>query len=240
MGNMTTRRSRPGRPRHVPDSGTTSPRDQILDAASRLFVSQGFAATSTREIADMVGIRQASLYYHFAGKDEILGELLRRSVRPTTDKVEKILDQVPPLDYETALYLLVLVDVRTLADVPHNVGMLYQLPDVAKCEVYDEFRNEHAELAGHYAHLAGEIASKTVRSTVSRKQLGDLLIQQVEGVINMRTEDPSRRIPCREAWAIAATCLRICDVPQEKIDAAAPIAIELLPQFIDEKVVEPA
>ncbi|MGH3349438.1 MAG: TetR/AcrR family transcriptional regulator [Nocardioides sp.] len=237
---MTTRRSRPGRPRHVPDSGTTSPRDQILDAASRLFVSQGFAATSTREIADMVGIRQASLYYHFAGKDEILAELLRRSVRPTTDKVEKILAQVPPLDYETALYLLVLVDVRTLADVPHNVGMLYQLPDVAKCEIYDEFRTEHEELAGHYARLAGEVTSKTVRSAISYKQLGDLLIQMVEGVINMRTENPSRRIPCAEAWAIAASALRICGVDQEKIEAAAPIAIELLPQFMEEKVVEPA
>ncbi|TQL69004.1 TetR family transcriptional regulator [Nocardioides albertanoniae] len=237
---MTTRRSRPGRPRHVPDSSTTSPRDQILDAASRLFVSQGFAATSTREIADMVGIRQASLYYHFAGKDEILAELLRRSVRPTTDKVHEILAQVPPLDYETALYLLVLVDVRTLADVPHNVGMLYQLPDVAKCEVYDEFRTEHDELSEHYARLAGEVASKTVRSAISFKQLGDLLIQMVEAVINMRTENPNRRIPCSEAWAIAASCLRICGVDQAKIEAAAPIAIDLLPRFMEDKVAEPA
>ena len=83
-------------------------------------------------------------------------------------------------------------------------------------------------------------ASKAVRSTVGRKQLGDLLIRQVEGVINMRTEEPGRRIPCREAWAIAAACLRICDVPQEKIDAAAPIAIDMLPQFIAEKVAEHA
>ena len=188
----------------------------------------------------MVGIRQASLYYHFAGKDEILAELLRRSVRPTTDKVEKILAQVPPLDYETALYLLVLVDVRTLADVPHNVGMLYQLPDVAKCDIYDEFRSEHDELSGHYARLAGEVVSKTVRSAISHKQLGDLLIQMVEGVINMRTENPARKVPCSEAWAIAASALRICGVDQAKIDAAAPIAIDLLPQFMEDKVVEPA
>ena len=240
MAYMTTRRSRPGRPRHVPDSGTASPRDQILESAARLFVSQGFAATSTREIADHVGIRQASLYYHFAGKDEILVELLRKSVRPTTDKVENILGQVPPLDYETALYLLVLVDVRTLADVPHNVGMLYQLPDVTKGEVYNEFRDEREQLAAHYADIASKVASETVLKTVPKKQLGDLLIQLVEGVINMRTEEPDRHIPCSEAWAIAASCLRVCGVSQDRIDAASPVAIDMLQEFLEDKVAQPA
>ena len=60
-----------------------APRAQILDAAAELFVRQGLAATTTRQIADRVGIRQASLYYHFAGKDEILLELLTQSVRPS-------------------------------------------------------------------------------------------------------------------------------------------------------------
>ncbi|MEU0314521.1 helix-turn-helix domain-containing protein [Nocardioides sp. NPDC006273] len=237
---MTTRRSRPGRPRHVPDSGTASPRDQILEAAAKLFVSQGFAATSTREIADQVGIRQASLYYHFAGKDEILVELLRTTVRPTTDKVEKILNQVPPLNVETALYLLVLVDVRTLADVPHNVGMLYLLPDVTKEEVYVDFREEHDKLVEAYADLASRVATETVLSTIGLKQLGNMLIQQVEGVINMRTEDPVRRISCPEAWAIAATCLRICGVSEAKIIAANDVAVDMLDDFREDKVREVA
>ncbi|WP_366816600.1 helix-turn-helix domain-containing protein [Nocardioides sp.] len=237
---MTTRRSRPGRPRHVPDSGTASPREQILEAAAKLFVSQGFAATSTREIADHVGIRQASLYYHFAGKDEILVELLRTTVRPTTDKVEKILNQVPPLNVETALYLLVLVDVRTLADVPHNVGMLYLLPDVTKEEVYVDFREEHDKLVEAYADLASRVATETVLSTIGLKQLGNMLIQQVEGVINMRTEDPVRRISCPEAWAIASSCLRICGVSEDKIIAANEVAVDMLDDFREDKVLEVA
>ncbi|MBC7274990.1 MAG: TetR/AcrR family transcriptional regulator [Nocardioides sp.] len=240
MAYMTTRRSRPGRPRHVPDSGTASPREQILEAAAKLFVSQGFAATSTREIADHVGIRQASLYYHFAGKDEILVELLRTTVRPTTDKVEKILNQVPPLNVETALYLLVLVDVRTLADVPHNVGMLYLLPDVTKEEVYVDFREEHDKLVEAYADLASRVATETVLSTIGLKQLGNMLIQQVEGVINMRTEDPVRRISCPEAWAIASSCLRICGVSEDKIIAANEVAVDMLDDFREDKVLEVA
>ena len=47
-------------------------RDEILDAAAELFTTRGFTATSTRTVADAVGIRQASMYHHFATKDDIL------------------------------------------------------------------------------------------------------------------------------------------------------------------------
>lgn len=116
MSSAHDRRPRPGRPRHISGPNSSlSPRDQILDASARLFVHQGFAATSTREIAERVGIRQASIYYHFpSGKDEILGELLEKSVRPTVDKVAQIEGMCPPEAPETALYVLMLLDVRTL------------------------------------------------------------------------------------------------------------------------------
>lgn len=47
-------------------------REQIVTAAARIFAEQGYAAVGMREIADAVGIRGASLYHHFAAKEEIL------------------------------------------------------------------------------------------------------------------------------------------------------------------------
>src|ERR1700760_2672764 len=55
-------------------------RGEILDAAAELFTSLGYASTSTRRIADAVGVRQASLYHHFATKDDILDALLAGTV----------------------------------------------------------------------------------------------------------------------------------------------------------------
>ena len=49
----------------------------ILAAALDLFSVQGFEATSISQIADAVGIRKASLYSHFAGKQEILDMLVQ-------------------------------------------------------------------------------------------------------------------------------------------------------------------
>lgn len=51
------------------EEGSTA--DQILLAAGRLFASKGFHGTSTREIAAKVGIRQPSLFHHFASKAAI-------------------------------------------------------------------------------------------------------------------------------------------------------------------------
>lgn len=51
-------------------------KQEILDAALSLFSTQGFEATSVSEIANAVGLRKASLYSHFASKQEILEALM--------------------------------------------------------------------------------------------------------------------------------------------------------------------
>ena len=54
-----------------------STKQEILEAALDLFSTQGFEATSVSQIADAVGIRKASLYSHFASKQEILDALVQ-------------------------------------------------------------------------------------------------------------------------------------------------------------------
>lgn len=54
-------------------------REQILQEAQRLFVAEGIAQVTTRQIAQAVGISQPSLYAHFASRDAIAVELCRRA-----------------------------------------------------------------------------------------------------------------------------------------------------------------
>lgn len=53
----------------------------ILDTAARLLRSGGYHQTTLREIAEAVGIRKASLYYHFASKEEIVEDVVNDGVR---------------------------------------------------------------------------------------------------------------------------------------------------------------
>ena len=45
---------------------------EIVAAAKRLFASNGYDATTIQEIADEVGMLKGSLYYHIAGKEDLL------------------------------------------------------------------------------------------------------------------------------------------------------------------------
>lgn len=58
-----------------------STKQKILDAALDLFSTQGFDATSVSQIADEVGIRKASMYSHFASKQEILDSLIKEIIK---------------------------------------------------------------------------------------------------------------------------------------------------------------
>src|SRR4051794_18448302 len=49
-------------------------RTRMLEAARTAFVARGYAAVSTQETADEVGVTKASLYYHFRDKEALFGE----------------------------------------------------------------------------------------------------------------------------------------------------------------------
>jgi TetR/AcrR family transcriptional regulator len=58
----------------------SSTRDLLLDAAERLFASQGFTPTTIKQIGREAGVNSALLYYYFADKDQLYREVLQRFV----------------------------------------------------------------------------------------------------------------------------------------------------------------
>lgn len=207
------------------------PREEILDIAAGLFVDRGFAATSTRDIAEAVGIRQASIYYHFpSGKDEVLAELLQRSIRPTLDRIEKIeilgaeTDAAP----EVLLHLLAVLDVRTLANAPRNAGVLTRLPEVQCKTVFGPFGSARDELRAAYARLGAQVVAACPNGAMppDSNLLGVLLLQLVEVVIGMRAA--GHRINQTIEAIVAASCLRVCLADQGRIDGAAARAADLI------------
>ncbi|MEA3433368.1 MAG: TetR/AcrR family transcriptional regulator [Campylobacterota bacterium] len=59
-----------------PLSKGSKTKDKILKHALKLFSSKGYKATTVRDIAGAVGIKQSALYNHFKNKDEILETLI--------------------------------------------------------------------------------------------------------------------------------------------------------------------
>lgn len=57
-----------------------SPRGRVLRAAAYLFHEQGYARTTVRELALMVGIQSGSLFHHFKSKDAILCAVMEEAI----------------------------------------------------------------------------------------------------------------------------------------------------------------
>ena len=54
-------------------------KERIVDEALTLFASKGFRGTTVKDIADAVGIKDASLYKHFKSKKEILNTIVEEA-----------------------------------------------------------------------------------------------------------------------------------------------------------------
>ena len=50
-------------------------RPAVVRAATSLFAQKGIDATSMRDIADRAGVREAAIYRHFTGKDDLAREI---------------------------------------------------------------------------------------------------------------------------------------------------------------------
>ena len=74
-----------------------STREKILVASATLFTEQGYAGTSTRDIAEVVGITQPGLYRHFPAKVDIYIALAQEILLPWLDiaKQAQELEQPP-------------------------------------------------------------------------------------------------------------------------------------------------
>lgn len=63
-----------------PPKGTRGDtRRDLLEAALRLFAKQGYAATTVRQIADEIDIRDSAIYAHFNAKQDLLDALVEES-----------------------------------------------------------------------------------------------------------------------------------------------------------------
>jgi AcrR family transcriptional regulator len=78
-----------------PNAGTKGvPRadreEQILETATRLFGTLGFAATSVAAVAEPIGISKPMVYSYFGSKDRLYGACLRRAGEQLAVEMERI------------------------------------------------------------------------------------------------------------------------------------------------------
>jgi AcrR family transcriptional regulator len=107
-----------GRPRASDKKTSGDVRGDIVLAAGKLFRTKGFAGTSLREIGAEAGLRKASLYYYFEGKNDILASMIREVMDPPLAIVAKFKkNQASPA---AKLWAYLYFDSRQLCEAPFD------------------------------------------------------------------------------------------------------------------------
>ncbi|MEN4399394.1 TetR/AcrR family transcriptional regulator [Mycolicibacterium senegalense] len=190
-----------GRPRlEQPRRPGTTAREQILDAAAELFTTHGYASTPTRRIADAVGVRQASLYHHFATKDDILDALLTGTVDDALRLGAELLAGAGPATHR--LHALAVADALQLCASRWNLGALYLLPEL-RTDRFEPFRRRRAELREVYRKLSVAV----IAECSGPPHAADLPFRLVESVVNSRSDDVDGTP--EQPWVIGEGALRI-------------------------------
>lgn len=204
--------TRAGRPRlHAQRRPGTTARDEILDAAGELFTTQGYTGTSTRSIAETVGIRQASLYHYFKTKDDILCALLSQTVSPTLSFIPVLRTTRPPMSAAQQLHALAVFDGTQLLGGRWNLGALYLLPELRDARL-EPFSSDRERLRRHYLSLSMAITEHTGVDPAA----ADLPFRLVEALVSMWStpEGPQRDQLPRH---VADACVRVLGVPDPEV-----------------------
>ena len=84
-------------------------RHEILDAAQHLFYTQGYADTPVSAILEAVGVAKGTFYHYFKGKEDVLDQLVERSLAQVVPAAQEIADTPgrDPLDKLLGVFGLV-------------------------------------------------------------------------------------------------------------------------------------
>jgi AcrR family transcriptional regulator len=88
-----------GKRTNLLDGDVPDRREQILQAAQKLFADQGFRATNLNDVATQLGFRRQAVYHYFPSKEEILYELIDRAGQAVEASAKPTFDSdLPPVE----------------------------------------------------------------------------------------------------------------------------------------------
>ena len=147
-------------------------REQILDAALRLFSEKGFARTSVRDIAQVAGITDAAIYYHFASKRDLFEAIIdERGITQALDRLETAEITIGPREAIPSIATGALEFIYQNRDLLKVLMVEALAQDPVASEEYellvDRWKKAEARILRHYTEQ-GELRTEHVDELASQ------------------------------------------------------------------------
>jgi AcrR family transcriptional regulator len=162
----------------TPDVGEDR-REQIIDAAMRVFAQKGFTRATNRDVAHEAGITSGLIYYYFENKEALLQAVLEeRSPMKVVATIPAEMMELPP---ETFLPMIVL-RVLDIVENEQFVGLLrVMLPEVLHNPTVAPFMSRFIQriLGFLSSYLQRQMAKGTLRNDLNLDVTGQMLVGTV-------------------------------------------------------------
>ena len=179
------------RARLVRNSRVLRRADEIIDAAARVFAQRGYHGTTTQAIADVLSMRQASLYYYFPSKEAALELVCARGTDGFVEGAEAVMESTgTPLEKLTRLIAAHLAPIDTMPDyVRVFINERRYLPTASRHRIGRKSRR--IERFFENVILAG-IADGSIRPSADARLAMLAVLGMCNAVINWRESDRAR------------------------------------------------
>jgi TetR/AcrR family transcriptional regulator, cholesterol catabolism regulator len=179
------------RARLVRNSRVMRRESEIIDAAARVFAERGYHGTSTQAIADVLGMRQASLYYYFPSKEAALEIVCLRGTDGFVEAAEAVVEGPGmPLEKLTRLIAAHLAPIETRSDyIKVFINERRYLPAASRQRLRRKTRR--VERCFEHVILAG-ITDGSVRRDTDARLAMLAVLGMCNAVINWREADRAR------------------------------------------------
>jgi AcrR family transcriptional regulator len=111
---------------------------RILDAAEKLFGTNGFEGTSLRDITAAADVNLGAVNYHFQSKENLIDAVIARRIEPVNKRRLEMLDQLgpyPELEHILTAFLQPVLELQLEAVVP-LLGRIMSDPQQFVARVY--------------------------------------------------------------------------------------------------------
>jgi len=98
-------------------------RGEILAAAEKIFIAEGYAGATIRKIADAVGVSSTALYMHFRDKDQVLLEISDGAIGRLLDLNTEVNGK--PIDPVSRIRLMLEAYMRFALENPNTYQLVF-------------------------------------------------------------------------------------------------------------------
>jgi AcrR family transcriptional regulator len=132
-------------------------RAEILEAAERIFVAEGYEGATIRKIADEVGVSSTALYMHFQDKGCILLEICERTLTLLLERNQEI--AAKPLDPVVRVRMMLEAYMRWGLEHPNAYHLVYSGPPMSAGVWPEDTRDLSTQCYEIFCSVVREIAA---------------------------------------------------------------------------------